>query len=30
MSGVIDDQQLLQRAVTDAVAEMMKLFPKHL
>jgi uncharacterized protein DUF4136 len=30
MSGVIDHQQLLQRAVTDAVAEMMKLFPKHL
>jgi hypothetical protein len=30
MSGVIDDQPLLQRAVTDAVVEMMKMFPKHL
>ena len=28
MSGVIDDQQRLRRAVTDAVAEMMKRFPK--
>jgi hypothetical protein len=27
MSGVIDDQQRLRRAVTDAVADMMKLFP---
>jgi uncharacterized protein DUF4136 len=30
MSGTIDDQQRLQRAVTEAVVEMMKLFPKHL
>ena len=30
MSGEIDDQQRLRRAVTDAVVEMMKLFPKQL
>jgi len=30
MSGVIDDQQRLRRAVTDAVAEMMRRFPKTL
>jgi hypothetical protein len=30
MSSEIDDQQRLQRAVTDAVVEMMKLFPKQL
>jgi Domain of unknown function (DUF4136) len=30
MSTVIDDQRRLQQAVTDAVAEMMKLFPRHL
>ncbi|HEY7191945.1 MAG TPA: DUF4136 domain-containing protein [Vicinamibacterales bacterium] len=27
LSGVIDDQQRLRRAVTEAVADMMKLFP---
>ena len=30
MSSEIDDQQRLRRAVTDAVVEMMKLFPKQL
>jgi hypothetical protein len=30
LSGVINDQQRLHRAVTDAVVEMMKLFPTHL
>jgi hypothetical protein len=30
MSGVIDDQDRLRRAVHDAVAEMMKRFPKPL